>query len=95
MEISSFQASTNDESVERQLNFIRAASAMCLCFDAVVGCLTSKIDLESSQAAQLCLDMALIDSVREQFDDQAQFQILINFLKLDSNLELENVHKVP
>ena len=59
---------------------------MCLCFDAVVGCITKKIELESSQAAQLCLDMTLIDSVREQFDDQAQFQILINYLKLDSSL---------
>ena len=61
MEISSFQENNNDESVERQLNFLRAASAMCLCFDAVIGCLTNKIDLESSQAAQLCLDMKLID----------------------------------
>ena len=39
--------------------------------------------------------MALIKSVREQFDDQAQFSILINYLKLNPSLNLECVHKVP
>ena len=71
MEISSFDENNNEESLDRQLNFIRSASAMCLCFDAMVGCMTSQMNLESSQAAQLCLDMALIKSVRDQFDDQA------------------------
>ena len=71
MEISSFDENNNEESLDRQLNFIRSASAMCMCFDAMAGCMTIQMNLESSQAAQLCLDMALIKSVRDQFDDQA------------------------
>ena len=66
-EVSSFDPlqANSDESVQSQLNFLRAAAAMSLCMDAVIECMTKQNDLESDEAVQLNLNMEMISSIRD------------------------------
>ena len=67
VETSSFDPlqANSDESVQSQLNFLRAAAAMSLSMDAVVECTLGQVDLESQDAVQLNLNMEMIAKIRE------------------------------
>ena len=88
--------SQSDSLIESQLSFLRATASMSMSVDALIKCLETPIaSFESDQCMQLNLDQQMLDQLRTQVDDQAEFNLLANYLGLPSSISAASIMVAP